>query len=309
MSTRPTENMLLFLDRIAREDVDLGDPTMMDPHLGRALVALTSERWNENLPDVAESRTIMHDSKPALWIVPHDDNGSDAIFYVHGGGWSLCSPTTHASVARRLAIACQCPVLAPSYRLAPENPWPAGLEDVLSAFSACGAERRWSVAGDSAGANLAMAAMLKLLEREDSLPVSALLFQGVYNADFETESYLRYSGVPGFSREKMMRFWDRYVPVSNRSHFSVSPFLASDAMLRALPPMYFNASSLDPLLCDTERLVVRLHSLGRDDIYHRIEGVIHGFMQTGNSLPEARDAFEHAGVAFRSITGEPEPSK
>lgn len=190
--------------------------------------------------------------------------------------------------------------------MAAENPWPAGLEDVLSAFSACPEERRWSMAGDSAGANLAMAAMLKLLEREDPLPISALLFQGVYNADFETESYLRYRGVPGFSREKMIRFWDRYVPVSNRSHFSVSPFLASDAMLSALPPMYSNTGSLDSLLCDAERLVARLHSLGRDDIYHQIEGVIHGFMRMGTSLSEARDAFEHAGTAFRAITGEPE---
>ena len=66
------------------------------------------------------------------------------------------------------------------------------------------------------------------------------------------------------------------------------------------------SSCLDSLLCDTERLVARLHSLGRNDIYHQIEGVIHGFMRMGTSLPEARDAFEQAGPAFRAITGEPE---
>lgn len=301
--TGPSHSMAAVIDRLSREDAGLGDPTLMLPQRARALAELTNARWNADLPGMAEARTVVHGGMPARWLVPENDRGGEAIFYVHGGGWALCSTMTHEGAARRLALACACPVLIFDYRLAPEAPFPEGLSDVLTAWRARDAGRRWSIAGDSAGANLALAAMLALInEGAGPMPAAGLLFYGVYGADFDSPSYVRHADGPGLTRAKMRRYWDWYAPDSSRGDPLVAPLAACDEVLAALPPLYLNAAGLDPLLSDTERLVERLRGLDRTDIHDLIPGVVHGFMQMGNALPEARDAFRRAGAAFQKIT-------
>lgn len=298
----PSPTMRAVLERLAQEDAGLADPTLMAPQHARALAELTNLRWNAELPEMAEARTVIHAGMPARWVVPANDTGTEAILHVHGGGWALCSPMTHEGAARRIAEACACPVLTVDYRLAPEQGYPAGLDDILRAWQARDPSRRWSIGGDSAGANLALAAMLRLIDEGSELPASALLFYGVYGADFESESYIRNAEGPGLTRAKMMRYWDWYAPASERGAPTVAPLAASDAQLRTLPPLYLNAAELDPLLSDTEALVARLRALGRADAYDLVKGVVHGFMQMGSALPEARDAFTRAGEVFREIT-------
>lgn len=297
--TGPSDTMRAVLDRLALEDRDVADPTTLRPEAGRALATLTNLRWNADLPPVARAETTMVRDLPARLVVPKNDAGTDGILYIHGGGWALCSAATHEGAARRLAGACGAAVLTIDYRLAPEHPWPAGLEDCLGAWRGLPCDRRWSVAGDSAGANLALAAMIRLLERGGALPAQALLFYGVYGTDFDTPSYLTHADGPGLTRAKMQRYWDWYAPHAVRSDPTVAPLAADDATLAALPPLYLNAAGFDPLRSDTERLAARLARLGRDDAFDLVEGVVHGFMQMGSALPEARDAFMRAGKGFR----------
>ncbi|QDY68225.1 alpha/beta hydrolase [Qingshengfaniella alkalisoli] len=298
--SEPTANMKRVLDRLAVEDKGLADPTTLAPGAGRALAALTNMRWNDDLPDVAEARTVMISDMSARYVVPKNDAGTDAILHVHGGGFSFCSAATHEGAARRLAIACRAPVLTIDYRLAPEQPYPAGMNDILDAWSARAPDRRWSIAGDSAGANLALCAMLRLINEGAELPAQALLFYGVYGADFNTPSYVAHADGPGLTREKMQRYWDWYTPADTRNVETVAPLHASDAQLRALPPLYLNAAGLDPLRSESETLAGRLHALGRADPFDLIDGVVHGFMQMGSVLPEARHAFEKAGEIFKT---------
>ena len=300
---QPSPAMRAVLDRLAQEDRSLADPTTLEPQAGRALAALTNIRWNEDLPPVAESRTLMHAGLPARLVVPEGDNGRDAILHIHGGGWAFCSAATHEGAARRIANATGARVLTLEYRLAPEHPYPHGLEDVLSAWAARDTDLRWSIAGDSAGANLALAAMLRLIEEGGALPAQALLFYGVYGADFSSPSYELYADGPGLTRAKMQRYWNWYAARELRDRPAVSPLAASDAALAALPPLYLNAAGLDPLCSDTERLAARLRALGRNDPFDLFEGVVHGFMQMGLALPEARDAFQRAGAVFRKRAG------
>ena len=298
----PTPNMQAVLDRLAQEDAGLGDPTLMAPAAGRALAALTNLRWNESPPPM-QARTVLHAGLPARLVTPPNDRGTDAILHVHGGGWALCSAATHEDAARRLALACACPVLTPDYRLAPEDPFPAGLDDVTAAWQARDRARRWSVAGDSAGANLALALMLRLIAQGAALPAAGLLFYGVYGTDFDTQSYRAHEHGPGLTRAKMMRYWDWYAPREARNQPEIAPLAASDEALRALPPLYLNAAGLDPLASDTQALADRLHAMGRADTCDFVDGVVHGFMQMGSALPEARAAFDAAGAAFGWITG------
>ncbi|MFD0980655.1 alpha/beta hydrolase [Tropicimonas aquimaris] len=259
-------------------------------------------RWNEDLPRVAEARTILHAGMPSRLVVPENDTGNDAILHVHGGGWAFCSPATHEGAARRLAIACRAPVLTVDYRLAPEHPFPCGLEDCLTAWEARAPDRRWSLAGDSAGANLCLGLMLRLLAIDREMPASALLFYGVYGADFSTESYVEQAAGPGLTQAGMRAYWNLYALPEDRADPFVVPLRAPDADLARLPPLYLNAAELDPLRSDTELLVARLNAIGRADRFDLWPGVVHGFMQMGNALPEAREAFERAGEAFREVT-------
>ena len=244
-----------MLDRLAAENAGLDDPTLLDPDQGRVLATLTNTRWNLDLPPVREARTVMHAAQPARLIIPQNDTGTDAILYVHGGGWAFCSPATHEGAARRLADACGARVVSVSYRLAPEFPWPTGLSDIVDAFAARTPDRRWSIAGDSAGANLALAATLRLAESSCPLPACALLFYGVWDADFMSPSYASHASGPGLTRDKMRRYWDWYVPPEKRARPDVAPLRASDAALTALPPLYLNAAGLDPLRSESERFI------------------------------------------------------
>lgn len=199
-------------------------------------------------------------------------------------------------------------VIGIDYRLAPEHPYPAGLDDVVAAWRALPetlVRRRIAgpvgVSGDSAGANLALALMLREQGAGQSLPGFGLLFYGVYAVDNDTDSHRQFGSVGyGLTSERMARYRDWYVPdPATRALPPVSPLTAPDDALRALPSLYLNAAGLDPLLSDTISLGERLRALGRADPVRVHRGVIHGFMQMTTVLPEARTAFAEAGAWVR----------
>ncbi|MBG6155807.1 acetyl esterase [Labrenzia sp. EL_159] len=310
----PSERMQWLLEKLAMEDAGLGDPTQLSPVEGRALAEQTNQRWNTDLPEMTSTDFAVPASEghtiECRLLSPSNANG--LIMFIHGGGWALCSRDTHERAARLLGLESGAHVLTFDYRLAPEAPYPDGLKDCLTVWEAilgghdklrdCG--RPSAVAGDSAGANLALSLLLSLQADGKTLPDAALLFYGVYDANFQTVSYCDQRDGPGLTREKMKRYWDWYVAKTDlRSTPLVSPMQASDAQLLALPPLFLNAAAIDPLRSDTENLVRRLRSLGRTDPYILYPGVVHGFMQMSLELPEARLAATEAGRAFRELTG------
>lgn len=301
---RLAPEMRAVLDRLLAEDGPVPDPTTLPPEEGRALSEAANRRWNNGEPAMAQ--LIRRDTPlggMANIYLPESDRGGDAILFIHGGGWAFCSAATHDGAARQLAEACGAAVVSFDYRLAPEHPYPAGLEDCLTIWAARHdilPGRRWSVAGDSAGANLAVATMLRLQGRD--LPASGLLFYGVYDADFDSPSYVEIADGPGLTRGKMQRYWDWYAPRDTRiADPCLTPARAPDAALRALPPLYLNAAELDPLRSDSEAFVARLSALGRRDPYDLIPGVIHGFMQMSLWLPQSAAAYLRAGDVFRHL--------
>jgi acetyl esterase len=301
--------MAAILERLAAEDAGLPDPSTIAAGLGRAQSARSNIRWNRDLPDMAVVREVSVPSDGALVpcrvLVPQG-NPRGTILVIHGGGWAFCSMDTHERAARLLAIEAQAVVVMCDYRLAPEHSFPAGLNDCIAVWRLlsagegpfAGFDRPMAISGDSAGANLAMALMLT----QGILPPAfALLFYGVYDADFTTPSYLEWADGPGLSRGKMMRYWDWYAPELQRADPRLAPIRASDAALRALPPLYLNAAEIDPLRSDSERLYARLTALSRADQFRLHGGVVHGFMQMSLELEEARQALADAGAAFRAF--------
>lgn len=309
--------MRMIMSRVEAELGPLPDPSLLAPAEGRAQSERINERNNVNLPPVAKAAEVMVEANSDLGsadcrmkvFIP-EGAGPGAVLFVHGGGFAFCSPQTHARCARVLAIETGLPVLVPDYRLAPEHPYPNGLHDVVAclraAFPATAAvgveEGPLLVSGDSAGANLALAAMIHELEAGHAVPAGALLFYGTYAADFTTPSYQQFAEGPGLTRGKMQRYWNWYCRNEDlRRGPMASPLHASDRTLKALPPLYLLAAGIDPLLSDTLLLADRLKSAGRDSPVSIVPGVTHGFLQNTNELAAAREALAAAGEAARRM--------
>lgn len=312
---RPTEVMQVILDRLAREDGHLPDPTTLPPAQGRAQAAEGNRRWNRDLPQMA--RVADFDlpggaGQPvACRLLVPEGAEPGVILFLHGGGWAFLNMDTHERAARLQAIASGVAVLLCDYRLAPEHPFPAGLQDCIAVWRALRAGTGpladltgpLAISGDSAGANLALAVMLAESGAGQALPDMALLFYGCFGVDFISPSYVDCAEGPGLTRGKMQRYWAWYLGDWDPQDPEAVPLCASDAALAALPPLYLNAAEVDPLRSDSERLYARLTGLGRKDQFRLYGGVVHGFMQMSLELEEARRALADAGAAFRARFG------
>ncbi len=231
------------------------------------------------------------------------------VLYAHGGGWTFGSLDTHDGVTRRLAAALSMAVLAVDYRLAPEHPHPAPMEDAAAAFSFLEAggvgwpihADRIVVAGDSAGAQTVLAALLA--RRAAGLPAAAagLLFYGCLAPDFDTESH-RLFGRDNrllLSTDRMRWFW------ANHLGGAADPGLAAPlrADLAGLPPLFLDAADHDCLRDDTLRLAEALVAAG---VPHRLritEGVTHGYLRYAKRLPAATETLEAAAAFVEEIFG------
>jgi acetyl esterase len=303
--------------RLAAEGYAPPDGTLMPPAEGRAAAAAAARRWNVPMPDLDARFDVVVPADPVLGSAPvrclvlvPPGPRRGILYFVHGGGFAFCSPETHARAAALQGIAAGMTVVLPDYRLAPEHPYPAGLMDTVAVLRALlsdparlGIEPGPVVAsGDSAGANLALCALLHEQGREAAPVAGAVLFYGVFGADFGTGSYEVFHDGPGLTRPKMQRYWDWYVPdPARRADPLAAPILASDAALAALPPLHLAAAGVDPLLSDTLGLAARLQALGRDDPCTVVPGVTHGFLQLSGELAAARETLAAAGRAARRM--------
>lgn len=313
----PTIEMQAELDRIdalGPEKVDFSRP----PNAAmRKVDADLNALWNIDLPMVASVRRRNLPGDKAIGaadckaiIYEPADAGDGVIFFVHGGGWAFMDLDTHERFMRQLCIDARTTLVGVHYRLAPENPYPAALKDVVSAFREVLLHRADHglpdgpviIAGDSAGGNLALAAMLHEIDAGRELPAGGLLFYGVFGADFETPSYQTYAEAPMLTKPIMQRLWDWYLPdAAQRSDPLAAPNLASDDQLRMLPPLFMAVAEIDPLASDSIELGRRLSALGRDDSIWIEQGVVHGFLQMTAVLEAARRTMREAGAAARRM--------
>lgn len=310
-------DMARFLERVEREVGPQPDPTLLSPTEGRALTLESNRRWNVDLPEMAatgdawvNADETLGSARVRLKVLVPPGHRPGVLIFVHGGGFAFCSPETHERCARILAIESGLPVLLPDYRLSPEHPYPAGLMDVVatlrSAFAAAGTlgveEGPVVMAGDSAGANLALAALLHEQPRSSAAVAGALLFYGTYAASFDTQSYRDLEHGPGLTTAKMQRYWNWYVGGRDVSTDPLAcPLAASKEALRAMPPLYLMAAGVDPLRSDSILLHERLKGLGRSDALTVVPGVTHGFLQNTIDLAAAREALAAAGKAAKDM--------
>lgn len=224
------------------------------------------------------------------------------ILYLHGGAYVAMSARTHRSVTSRLAAWSDASLFALDYRLAPEHPFPAALEDALSAYRALIAEganpSRMALAGDSAGGGLALALLLALRDGHDPVPAAAVLFSPWTDLAATGDSITANSATDAL-------FFGSWV-VSEARHYlgdasAMNP-LASPvyADLTGLPPLLIQASDSEVLLDDSRRLFENAKKVGVEATLQIWRGVPHGWQIFAPVLPEGRTALRKASVFIAS---------
>ena len=234
------------------------------------------------------------------------------IVFFHGGGWVICDLDTHDVVCRAIANRARGIVVSVDYRLAPEHKFPAAPAD-------CYAAAKWiaenialfggdvanlSVAGDSAGGNLA--AVVCLIARENGGPPiarQALVYPVTDLTSFDTDSYREFAEGYQLTRAGMQWFIRQYLASpEDAMNPHASPLLAAD--LSGLPPALVITAECDPLRDEGEAYARRLRQAGVEVVSKRYDGMIHPFFSLLGALPQAMEAVEQVAefVAGRAAT-------
>lgn len=230
-----------------------------------------------------------------------------AVIYFHGGGWVLGNVETHDTLCRRLAHGSGCALVSVDYRLAPEHPFPAPLEDCVQAVRYIAAHAselgfdpaRLAVGGDSAGGNLAAAVTLRLRDEGGPSLHSQWLIYPVTEARFDTVSYEAFATGHGLTRAEMQFFWSQYAPrLDDRRHPLASPLLASS--LAGLPPAHVITAEYDVLRDEGEAYAARLNAAGIPATLHRYEGMLHGFMHFAEPFDDGKRAVAEMAESLRN---------
>jgi acetyl esterase len=293
-----------ILDAMAESGVQMPDP-MTAPAL-RAVMDVPMPMPPIEVADVRDVQvTGAAGPIEARLYHPAPDEERPLAVLMHGGGWVLGTLETHDAMARILARESGCAVLSVAYRLAPEHPFPAPLEDCLAVIRELPSRAAefgvrgtgYAVVGDSAGGNLAAAVALAL-RGKDYAPAAQILFYPVTNADFETESY-RATPEDAFLTAGMMRyFWDAYIGSSQPSDLA-APLRAQD-VTGAAPATIILAGN-DPLHDEGLAYAQKLRAAGVPTDLHDFGGAIHGFASFFGMAPIADQAIALAATALRQL--------
>lgn len=227
------------------------------------------------------------------------------LVYFHGGGWVIGNIATHDKLARRLANEGNCVVVSVDYRLAPEDPFPAAVDDCYAALewveknaSEIGGDaNRIAVGGDSAGGNLA--AVMALKARNDKGPEIGfqLLIYPVTDARMDTKSYQDFAEGYLLEKRSMEWFFDQYAPEGlDRAQRYLSPLRAQT--LKNLPPAYIITAGHDVLRDEGKAYADALKEAGGDVTYVNYEGMVHGFFNMQAVLDTAKTAIKDAAQAL-----------
>jgi acetyl esterase len=222
------------------------------------------------------------------------------VVYYHGGGFVICSLDTHDAVCRNLAADTPAVVVSVDYRLAPEHPWPAAVDDALAAVrwaagaaASLGADpSRIVVAGDSAGGNLAAVTAIGLRDGGGPAIAGQLLIYPVADTpDAGQRSYAEFASGYGLTDSDMRWFFDHYVPIfSDRADPLVSPQRAAN--LSGLPPAHVMTAEYDVLRDEGEAYAQRLADAGVAVEAIRFDGLNHGCVNQVGAWPSVQPAHE-----------------
>jgi len=277
-----------------------------DPVRARAILG----RGTLRVPAGANCRASTLGGVAGEWVTRARTTGSaPVLLYLHGGGYFACSPRTHRPITASFALA-GFDVFVPEYRLAPEHPYPAAVDDVETVWNALRAAGHdavaLTVAGDSAGGGLALALMIRLRDEGNALPAAAVLFSpwtdlaatgASLRANARRDPMFRPQGVPTVAA------W--YLKGADPRTPEASPLYAT---LAGLPPMYIEVGEREMLRDDSTRLAARARAEGVDATLTIWPVVPHVWQLACAFLPEGRESLRRAAAFLHQHVGASEPA-
>ena len=228
----------------------------------------------------------------AEWLIPQKADHNKVMLYLHGGGYAVGSKQTHRSLAGQIAKQAGYCGLLVEYRLAPEDPHPAALEDALLAYEwlleTGHAPEDIVIAGDSAGGGLATATMLSIREKGLPQPSCGVLISPWVDLTISQESVYKYVDRSPMIFLREMKAWARnYAGIYPEDHPLVSPLYAD---LHDLPPLLIQLSDTEVLVDEGTQLAEKARAAGVDVTFQKYKGLIHVWQIYWRYLPQARDA-------------------
>jgi acetyl esterase/lipase len=253
------------------------------------------------IPRGIHLQTLSADGIQSDWLEPENAVPGRAILYLHGGAYVICSPATHRGLAGNISLAGHACLLLVDYHLAPENPFPAALEDALTAY-------RWllrkgfspehiAIGGDSAGGGLTLATALFLRDNHEKLPAALFLLSPWTDLTFSGESIRTRA-----DRDPLLKFIEddwlvkAYATGYPLTHPYISPLFAD---LHDLPPTLIQVGTEEMLYDDSTRLEQKACLAGVDISIETWPGMWHVFQAFAPYVPESQLAIEKIGEFIR----------
>ena len=233
----------------------------------------------------------------AEWLTPRRRNEGKLLLYLHGGGYIVGGCDMHRQMVSHIARAGRVQALLPEYRLAPENKYPAAIEDAVGVYRAL--LRRGTnatdiiVAGDSAGGGLCAATLLELRDAGDPMPAAAILLSPFLDATGSGESMqTRRNEDPWFHAEDIPVVANLYCEPHQFSEAQVSPVFAN---VEGLPPIFIQVGDEEILLSDSERFAAKILAAGGEVDLEIWPEMWHVFQMFVRKMPEAGAAIQKIG--------------
>lgn len=292
---------------------------MANAALDGVIALLTSRPWPEN-PTVEEMRqgfellsqqfsasasvlteTVDANGVAAEWVTAAGTAAARTILYLHGGGYVIGSPATHRGLAERLSKAAGARVLVVDYRLAPEHPFPAAVEDATAAY-------RWllasgvtagdiAVAGDSAGGGLTVATLVALRDAGDALPAAGVCLSPWVDMEGIGESMTTRAELdPMVQQEGILGMASMYLQGADPRSPLAAPLYAD---LHGLPPLLVQVGTSETLYDDATRLAEGAKAAGVQVTLEPWDEMIHVWHLFAEALPEGQKAIDRIGEFIR----------
>ena len=252
----------------------------------------------------ASVRRVDADGVPADLVSAGGPSSGKAILYLHGGGYVIGSSATHRELASRLSVAADADVLTIDYRLAPENPFPAPVEDAVTAY-------KWligqgcdpagvAIAGDSAGGGLTVATLVSLRDQDIPLPACGVCLSPWVDMEGIGDSMTSRAALdPMVQREGLVAMAGTYLGGADPRTPLAAPLYAD---LHGLPPLLIQVGTSETLYDDATRLAERAEAAGVETCFESWEEMIHVWHLFAPMLDEGQRAIERIGEFVRAQT-------
>jgi acetyl esterase len=247
-----------------------------------------------------------HGDVPCRLYYPEGIVSPPCLVYMHGGGFMQGSLNSWDHFLRDLVRQSRVAVMSVDYRLSPEYKFPVAFDETLGMvrlMAKSGADqgidpKRLAIGGDSAGANLALAAALAMRDAGETALSFQLLIYGVYSAELESPSWQQFGRGAGLSQNQFRWILETYLENPQQAEdWRVAPILAD---LKGLPPAHLIVGSLDPLLDDSNNLHAKLKEAGVPANLTVYQGINHGFIRYGRLIRTARNAVADCAAALKT---------